>query len=92
MYDYYRLPIPIEHAGLTAGEMAQNGEEPAPEEKTLEERRKLDRLAFLKNYASLKNVPGNVDISRIKKIVDMPTRFIISFWAAKAKVCKPYSS
>ncbi|MDO8601041.1 MAG: putative glycoside hydrolase [bacterium] len=37
-YDYYRVPVPVEHAGLTAGEMAQNGEEPVPEEKTLEER------------------------------------------------------
>jgi hypothetical protein len=48
-------------------------------------------LEFLKNNASLANVPARVDIGAIKKKVNRVTRFHISFWALKADVCKPYS-
>ena len=52
-----------------------------------EEERKAE---FLRQHASLRDVPPTADPRRIMPFVPVPVRFHLSFWAAKSKVCRPY--
>jgi hypothetical protein len=74
--------------------MQQRREAAARAAELEEERRKAREEAgirLLKAYATLDNVPDKVDIQRVLKRVDRVTRFRLSFWGLKAKVCKPFA-
>lgn len=45
---------------------------------------------FLRQYASLRDVPPTANPKRVMPFVPMPVRFHLSFWAAKSKVCRPF--
>jgi len=60
------------------------------EKDTKEGRIRHKNISFLKNYAFIDNLPRRVEVAKIAKVVDTVTRFKISFWSTKAKVCKPF--
>ncbi len=58
---------------------------------SLRERRTIDKINFLKANASIHQVPNKVDVNEILKKVNIRTQFKLSFWATKAKVCRPFA-
>ncbi len=60
-------------------------------EKDEEERQERLYAQFLKNHASFSSVGERVNINRIKPVVDTVTRFSLSFWGLKGRVCKPFN-
>lgn len=66
---------------------AREAEQWELERKTQEEA----KSAFLRAYAALDNIPDKVDLARVRKVVDPVTRFRLSFWGLKAKVCRPFA-
>ncbi len=49
-------------------------------------------LEYLKKNAGMSSVPASVDIRSIIPKVDNRTKLHLSFWAMKAKVCKPFAN
>ncbi|MEK7630175.1 MAG: hypothetical protein AAB432_02205 [Patescibacteria group bacterium] len=52
-----------------------------------------DRVYFenLRANISLENIPLSVDVKKILPKVNIKTRFQLSFWGMKAKVCRPFA-
>ncbi len=48
-------------------------------------------IAFLASNVSLATAPKKVDVAAVLPKVDTATRFRLSFWATKAKVCRPFA-
>jgi hypothetical protein len=61
------------------------------QQETMKRRAREEReTEFLRQHASLRDVPPTADPKRIMPFVPMPVRFHLSFWAAKSKVCRPF--